>query len=58
MALELAYGGFDEADEAPMFGDASFALLDEAAEELAAIYQFIRYLGPKGRPAPQALPPE
>jgi hypothetical protein len=33
-------------------------LNDLGAEELAAIYQFIRYLGPKGRPAPQALPPE
>lgn len=33
--LELAFGGFDEADEVPMFGDASFALVDEAAEEPA-----------------------
>jgi len=34
--LELEYGGIDEADEAPMFGDASFALLDEATEEPSA----------------------
>ena len=27
------------------------------AEDLGAIYTFIRYLGPKGEPAPQALPP-
>ncbi|MCA9552227.1 MAG: hypothetical protein KC933_19460 [Myxococcales bacterium] len=35
-ALEQDYAGLDEADEAPMFGDASFALLDEAAEDAAA----------------------
>lgn len=35
-ALERDFGGFDEADEAPMFGDASFALMDEAAEDSAA----------------------
>ena len=35
-ALELDVGGDDDADEAPMFGDASFALLDEAAEDVAA----------------------
>lgn len=33
--LELEYGGFDESDEAPMFGDASFALIDEATEDPA-----------------------
>lgn len=26
-------------------------------DQLAAIYQFVRYLGPKGRPAPAAQPP-
>lgn len=31
-ALELEFGGFDDAAEAPMFGDSSFALLDEALE--------------------------
>lgn len=35
-ALEQDYGGLDEADEAPMFGDARFALVDEAAEDDAA----------------------
>ncbi len=32
--LELEYGGLDEADEAPLFGDAGFALVDEGAEDL------------------------
>ena len=31
--LELEYGGFEEGDEEPMFGDASFGLLAEDAED-------------------------
>ena len=31
--VELEYGGFDEADEAPMFGDETFGLLAEEAED-------------------------
>jgi hypothetical protein len=34
-----------------------FALHDMTAEDLRAIYRFIRYLGPGGKPAPAFVPP-
>jgi mono/diheme cytochrome c family protein len=34
-----------------------YALHHMSAHDLAAIYRFVRYLGPAGKPAPQALPP-
>lgn len=34
-----------------------YALHRMSADDLAAIYRFVRYLGPAGRPAPQALLP-
>jgi len=34
-----------------------FSLNAMTNEDLQAIYQFIRYLGPGGRPAPDYLPP-
>jgi mono/diheme cytochrome c family protein len=34
-----------------------YALHRMSADDLATIYRFVRYLGPAGRPAPQALPP-
>jgi mono/diheme cytochrome c family protein len=35
-----------------------FALRDMSDQDLRAIYQFIRYLGPTGEPAPAHLPPD
>jgi len=34
-----------------------FTLRDMTTEDLRAIYQFIRYLGPAGEPAPAYVPP-
>ena len=35
-----------------------FTLNAMTDEDLVAIYQFVRYLGPKGEPAPGYLPPD
>jgi len=33
------------------------SLRDMTADDLAAIYRFVRYLGPEGKPAPAHVPP-
>jgi hypothetical protein len=35
-----------------------FNLNAMTAEDLGAMYQFLRYLGPAGRPAPACVPPD
>ncbi len=42
----------------PMPGFALHAMKAMKAQDLRALYPFIRYLGPAGEPAPADLPPD
>jgi hypothetical protein len=63
--LRLPINGFTEAQWVDMAKTLRrrptmpwFSLNDMKEEDLRAIYQFIRYLGPRGKPAPIYVPPD